>query len=310
MKMKKPMSNQDIVKLCDLLDIACANAQQPEVLRLLELVGVSGVALRQHQHRLSRVEACKEVARTQPQHAKLVAELRSQLEAAESIKAMNGEKIKALTQRLAAAEASAPTEESLRVIESIAPQLASLRNQCNDREITEIRGRLARAESSLAACESALDQLSSYELMPLRVKVSQSTAKPETEEITSRLAKVSHLLTQGRAVLGIECREYRYSSGDRPATGALREFYAGGGVPGRLDVPVLFDDREIRMHGTGIMTPLADEIEKTQSEVRVAVARLQLEECELKRRQGLTVDNPFAKVYADEIRSELLAAVI
>jgi hypothetical protein len=306
------MNNKDIAKLCDMLDTAIASAEQPEVAKLFEFLGVSRSTLREHQIRLHRVDAAKSIARQQPQRAQTVADLKSQLELAESAKASNDSETKHLTQQLAAAEASAPTEESLRVIESLAPQLAQLRNASREltAEVEMLRTQLASAVTELAACDTALASLSTLELMPLRVKVSIALPAPERNEIVERLRKVVHLITQGRAVLGIETREYRYSAGDRPATGALREFYIGGGVPGCVAVPVLFDESELRLHGGGVMKPIRSQIEQTQAEVRVAVARLQLEECELLRKQGLGEANPLSQVYADEIRNELQVAAL
>ncbi len=95
------------------------------------------------------------------------------------------------------------------------------------------------------------------------------------------MQKVQQLLVLGRAALTIEAREYNYKAGERPATGAMNEFYRLGGCGAVFSAPCCFDESGTRPHGSGVLIPFRAEINQMLSDVRMAVAQLEAEESRL-----------------------------
>lgn len=282
---------------------------------LLELIGITDFAIESHRSRLAKIEHAKNWARKLPAFETSYQLARTNLETAlQAMSAISARIAEYKSQINIARSHNPPSDGDAQLIASLVPQLASDENRLIEveNEVEECKRSLSAAEVDLIASQRAMDDLARPELLPLSVQLALKQTKAVRGATDDRLQKVQQLLVLGRAALRIENRVYDYRRGDVPALGALKAFIEQGGLGGiaggRFNVPVLFDESGTRMHGDGLMKPIANEINRMLSELRTAVAALEVEEGQLlaQANSGYAQDvETCESVYVAGLRREL-----
>ena len=301
----------DVIALAELFESLVSRADDPEVQTLFELMGLSDGAINAHRARMDKVEHYKSSARRLNEYEAAYNQAKDALTTAQVQRQAAESRITDLANQLNAAQShNPPTNESAKIVSDVAPLLAQAENKLVEieNEISQRTSELAACEVNLIASQKAFDDLANPANLPLSVQIGLRKSRSSRSSSDDRLTAVQQLLTLGRAALRIGVRDYNVRAGDKPPVGALNEFYRQGGVPLVFTAPTCFNESGSLLHGTGLWTPFAEEINRMLSEVRTSVSALEVEESKLlaASASGFNQDKATVEsVYIDDLRKEL-----